>query len=182
MDIAALTAWGATHNDNIVEQVLTSSTWSDGQGPNQITLPCGRYYLSNIKHPSTLTIRAEGRTVLFVDGDVEIGGGINLEIADDAEIDLFIAYDTAVRHSEDCDEREPSLDAGNTSSDIHVSDSGEPNPDAEAIGCTHCFECPHQLGCVIPEGETMGQCSECQTDLDCCAPAICVVGGCEFSE
>ena len=99
LDIAALTAWGRENNDNEVENAVTSTTWADGQGPNIISLPCGRYYLTKISHPGTLTIRAEGRTVLFIDGDVEIGGGANFEISDDSEIDIFIAGKLSVQAS-----------------------------------------------------------------------------------
>jgi hypothetical protein len=95
LDVAGLTAWGATHNDNHVEDVITSTAWENG-GPTDITLPCGRYYITRINQPGGLTIRAEGRTVLYVDGDLLVGGGMNLEIAPGAEIDLFIAGNLAV--------------------------------------------------------------------------------------
>ncbi|MCK6550614.1 hypothetical protein L6R52_32550, partial [Myxococcota bacterium] len=90
LDIGALTEFGRTHNDNAVTRVLTSTTWENGEGPSMITLPCGRYYVTRIVTPSQLVIRAEGRTVLFVDGDMTIGGSFNLELADGAEVDLFI--------------------------------------------------------------------------------------------
>lgn len=96
LDVGALTAWAETHNDNDVERVLTATTWQDGLGPNRIDLPCGRYYLTSIDHPRSLTIRAEGRTVLFVDGDMIVRGGVNLETTDDSEIDLFVAGDLSV--------------------------------------------------------------------------------------
>jgi hypothetical protein len=99
LDIAAITTWGASNNDNAVENVITSTTWSNGEGPNQIVLPCGRYYLTQVSHPSTLTIVAEGRTVLFIDGDFQVGGGINFDIRDDAEIDIFIAGKLSVQAS-----------------------------------------------------------------------------------
>ena len=99
LDVAALTAWGRENNDNQVENTVTSTTWAEGLGPNVLSLPCGRYYLTKISHPGTLTIRAEGRTVLFIDGDVEIGGGANFEITGDSEIDIFIAGSLSVQAS-----------------------------------------------------------------------------------
>ncbi|MBI2374645.1 MAG: hypothetical protein HYV07_11675 [Deltaproteobacteria bacterium] len=89
LDVAALTEYGRTNNDNDVEHVLTSTTWQDGTGTSSITLPCGRYYVTRIT-AQQLYIRAEGRTVLFVDGDMRIDGGLTIELAPGAEIDLFI--------------------------------------------------------------------------------------------
>jgi len=91
LDVGGLTPWAAANNDNDIEKVITSTAWEGGNGPSNITLPCGRYYITRIDHTGNLTIRAEGRTVLFVNGDMNIGGGLNLEIDQGAEIDLFIA-------------------------------------------------------------------------------------------
>lgn len=96
LDIPALTRWAETHNDNAVDRVVTSTAWENGTGPSTLTLPCGRYWISSIRHPSTLTLRAEGRTVLFVDGDMIIDGGMNLEIGPEGEVDLFVAGSLAV--------------------------------------------------------------------------------------
>lgn len=263
LDVAALTAWAATHNDNEVENVVTATTWQDGGGPDNITLPCGRYYLSEIEHPGGLTIRAEGRTVLFVDGDMTIGGNLNLEIDQDAEIDLFVAgnlsvmaaarlgdpnypsrvrtyvggtedivfsassefggnlyapradvtfaasavlygalfannvaftgnasvhFDRAVRSAgDDCEEDPVPMDGGVPDGavvmDGGVLDGGDQDPDAGTPdtgpeGCMSCNECPSNLGCVIPPGETAGTCTACVDDLDCCAPLSCLNGVC----
>jgi hypothetical protein len=97
LDVAGLTAWAATHNDNDETNVLTSTTWESGMGPDVIRLPCGRYYLTQIIHPRGLTIIAEDRTVLFVDGDMTIAGSVNLDIEPDAEIDLFIAGSLSIQ-------------------------------------------------------------------------------------
>lgn len=96
LDIAAITTWGRTHNDNAVQGVITSTAWENG-GPTNITLPCGRYYITRINQGTGgLTIRAEGRTVLYVDGDLLVGGQMSLEIAPGAEIDLFVKGNLAV--------------------------------------------------------------------------------------
>lgn len=99
LDVGALTGFGRTHNDNAVRRVLTATTWASGTGPQSIALPCGRYYLTRIQHPGTLNIRAEGRVVLFVDGDMTIGGGFDLSLGPDAEVDLFIAGNLSVQAS-----------------------------------------------------------------------------------
>ena len=90
LDVASFVAFGRARNDNASLRVLTSTTWASGAGPDTITLPCGRYYLTQIQHPRSLTIRAEGRTVLYVDGDLTLGGGLRLELARGAELDLFV--------------------------------------------------------------------------------------------
>lgn len=95
LDVAALTAWGRDNNDNEVEDVITSTAWENG-GPTDITLPCGRYYITRINQGgSSLRIRAEGRTVLYVDGDITVGQ-FTLELAEGAEIDLFVAGNLTV--------------------------------------------------------------------------------------
>jgi len=87
LDVGAITRFGRTHNDN--GRVLTSTAYENG-GPGTLRLPCGRYYLTRVQQPGSLNIIAEGRTVLFIDGDLAIGGGFDLSLADDAEVDLFV--------------------------------------------------------------------------------------------
>ncbi len=103
LDIAALTSWASdpANNDNDeAPRVLTSTTWQDGTGPASITLPCGRYYLTQILSTNGLTLRIEGRVVLFVDGDMDIDGPLSIDIVDeDGELDLFVRGDLAVRAS-----------------------------------------------------------------------------------
>lgn len=103
LDIGALTAWAAdpANNDNDEPpRVLTSTTWEGGNGPASITLPCGRYYVTQIVATNGLTLRVEGRVVLFVDGDMDIDGPLSIDIVDeDGELDLFVRGDLAVRAS-----------------------------------------------------------------------------------
>lgn len=95
LDVAALTAWAATHNDNRARQVVTSTAYASG-GPGALRLPCGRYYLTQVEQPGGLEITAEGRVVLFVDGDFHIGGGLGINVAPGAELDLFVAGELSV--------------------------------------------------------------------------------------
>lgn len=95
LDIPALTEWAATHNDNRVERVLTSTSYQNG-GPATLNLPCGRYYLTQVNQSGGLDIRAEGRVVLFVDGDFTVGGSLGITIAQGAELDLFVAGQLSV--------------------------------------------------------------------------------------
>jgi hypothetical protein len=90
LNIAALTTYGRTHNDNDETMAVTSTTWANDMGPDRLELPCGRFYLTRVIHSGSLTIRALDRTVLYVDGDFMIGGNFNLELAPGAELDLFV--------------------------------------------------------------------------------------------
>jgi hypothetical protein len=117
LDIAELTSFGADNNDNgnmvyvdggvldggeVVDggtaTAVDSTQYEDKYGPTDLVLPCGRYYLTRITPPSgtdnadtnqSLRIVAEGRVVLFIDGDMAIAG-LDIEVADGAEIDLFV--------------------------------------------------------------------------------------------
>src|SRR5262245_10398017 len=73
------------HNAGIVDaHQLESFTTT------QLSLPCGRFYLTRI-NGGTLTLIAGGRTALFVSGDVTLMQDLTVQLADGAELDLFIA-------------------------------------------------------------------------------------------
>jgi hypothetical protein len=88
LDIPAVTEYGRTHNDNDETMVVTSTAWENG-GPSNIVLPCGRYYITRINQPGSIRIVAEGRTVLFVDGDIT-AQSLSIELEGDAEMDIFV--------------------------------------------------------------------------------------------
>ncbi len=67
---------------------------SDGDGI--LRLPCGEYYLSSIDVNDSTTIVAEGRTALYVGGDVEIGQNLTIKPTAGAELDVFIAGDVTL--------------------------------------------------------------------------------------
>jgi hypothetical protein len=59
----------------------------------EVELPCGRLYASELtvdNTSSTLTIKVTGRTALFVQGDVHTMGMVNIDMAADAQLDLFV--------------------------------------------------------------------------------------------
>ena len=60
-------------------------------GDQTLTLPCGRYYLTGVQiDGGGLRVRAEGRVALFIAGNVTIDGDLTVEVAPDAELDLFV--------------------------------------------------------------------------------------------
>lgn len=59
-------------------------------GRHTVELPCGRYFVDEISGAGHITLRVTGRVALAVAGDVHVGGRLEIEIAPDAELDLFI--------------------------------------------------------------------------------------------
>lgn len=59
-------------------------------GTVSLNLECGRYYLSRIKVTGKVTITVNGPTALFIGTDFEVLGDMNLEMKEDAEIDIFV--------------------------------------------------------------------------------------------
>ncbi|MEZ4398995.1 MAG: hypothetical protein R3B06_03205 [Kofleriaceae bacterium] len=65
---------------------------ADVTGDVTLELPCGRFYLTRVQATGggTVTIRAPGRTALFVAGDVTLDGDLVVEVTPGAELDLFV--------------------------------------------------------------------------------------------
>ncbi|HYJ11693.1 MAG TPA: hypothetical protein VEX18_21870, partial [Polyangiaceae bacterium] len=55
-----------------------------------LTLPCGRFYLSGIASAEDVRLLVVGRVALFVAGDVASTGSLQIELAPGAELDWFI--------------------------------------------------------------------------------------------
>jgi hypothetical protein len=71
---------------------LDPASFATVTADRRLTLPCGRFYLAGVGGQATasLTITATGRTALFVDGDLSLRGGLDVELAAGAELDLFV--------------------------------------------------------------------------------------------
>ncbi len=78
-------------NDNLASG-LSKSALAGFTGDATLDLPCGRYYLDSIDGSpgAELTIRARGRVVLFVGGNVNLRGPMRMTLDPDAEFDLFV--------------------------------------------------------------------------------------------
>jgi hypothetical protein len=63
------------------------------EGDLTLELPCGRFYLGEVRGDGagTVTVRATGRTALFVGGNLTLGQDLVVEVAPGAELDLFVA-------------------------------------------------------------------------------------------
>jgi hypothetical protein len=61
-------------------------------GDVALDLPCGRFYLTRIQADggARITLRASGRTALFVAGGVTVDGILDVQVAEGAELDVFV--------------------------------------------------------------------------------------------
>ncbi len=90
VDIDGFIEAGRTRNDN-AEVGLSPEVLSDINTSTVVTLPCGRFYLSEITGTADITVRITGRTALFVGGDFRTTQRLRLELAPGAEVDVFVA-------------------------------------------------------------------------------------------
>ncbi|MDI1436031.1 DUF7305 domain-containing protein [Polyangium sorediatum] len=96
VDVAGIVqAFGGT-NDNDENGVDPDVLVSTPSMPTEITLPCGRYFLTGIKSDSTVTVHLTGRTVLAIDGDIAVAGKLTMDLTDTAELDLFVKGNVAL--------------------------------------------------------------------------------------
>ncbi|MBW2734606.1 MAG: hypothetical protein JRH20_19635 [Deltaproteobacteria bacterium] len=89
-DIAGLVHAQRAQNDNAAIALDPSSLVGMVTGEKRVKLPCGRFYLHGIQGVASLVLEIEGRVALFVAGTLEITGGLRVELAPGAELDLFI--------------------------------------------------------------------------------------------
>lgn len=90
VDIASIVAYGTTHNDNA--DVSLDPAMLDpiiGIGVD-VTLPCGRFYLNAISGLGSVTLHAHGRTALYIGGDVNALGVLDVDLGTTGELDVFI--------------------------------------------------------------------------------------------
>ena len=92
LDIANIVDQLRRENDNAESDVPVDAL-KQSVGRVELTLPCGRYYLSEISGIGEIRVRIEGRVALAVGGPVAAAGSLQFDLADDAEIDLFIDGD-----------------------------------------------------------------------------------------
>jgi hypothetical protein len=89
IDVAAIVASGQASNDDTIIG-LDPNVFVNGTGALRLDLPCGRYYLAAITFDGTATIAVHGHVALFVGGDIDPNGGLEITIDPQATLDLFI--------------------------------------------------------------------------------------------
>jgi hypothetical protein len=97
LDLSVLLDEARLHNDNDAVGLAADDGLKLFSAPRTLTLPCGRYYVSAINAQRALTLRVAGRVALFVrDGIVvDSAASLTVELADDAELDLFVGHGIA---------------------------------------------------------------------------------------
>jgi hypothetical protein len=89
VNVAGFIAAHETANDNASLGLNPQALVGYAPGTT-LTLPCGRFYLDAVSGTGALTIRAAGRAVLLVGGDLETQGPFTVELADGGELDLMV--------------------------------------------------------------------------------------------
>jgi hypothetical protein len=80
----------AQHNNDDADISLDPGMLTNYTGAQDITLPCGRFYLDRIGGQGAITLHISGRTALFVGSDVNLTGPFTVQLSDVGELDLFI--------------------------------------------------------------------------------------------
>jgi hypothetical protein len=92
VDVAGIIEEHAAANHD-AEIELEPDALRDIDGDAERVLPCGRFYVDEISGgtPGMVSIRASGRTALFVGGNITLAQGLTVELEPEAELDLFVA-------------------------------------------------------------------------------------------
>lgn len=92
-DIAAEVS--ARANDNVNDSVTFTDQFASEIDDSSATFdwPCGEYYLPNLStgQGTSMVFRIHGHVAIFVDGDVRLGGNLNVAFDDGADLDLVVA-------------------------------------------------------------------------------------------
>ena len=86
VDIGGIVANAQTNNDNATIPLDPGALSSVVGLGVDITLPCGRFYLDSIGGLGTITVHVPGRTALFVGGDVNALGALNVQLGPSGEL------------------------------------------------------------------------------------------------
>ncbi len=78
-----------TDNDNAAGNI-SAGQLVNYNGDQSLTFDCGRFYLDRIGGNGKVTFQVNGRTALFVGGDVNLNGGFTVNLGPQGELDLFI--------------------------------------------------------------------------------------------
>ena len=90
LDIDAIVAAARTDNHN-ADVDLAADAYADLVSTNVIELPCGRFYLDGVGGAGDLTLQVNGRTALYIGGDLRVSGSLNVELGPEGELDVFVA-------------------------------------------------------------------------------------------
>jgi hypothetical protein len=89
IDVSALVADGQSDNDNAAVG-LDPDALNASIGAVEVTLPAGRYFVHQIGGVGAMRLNITGKTAIFVEDDVIATGAFAIDLAPDAELDLFV--------------------------------------------------------------------------------------------
>lgn len=91
IDVAAYIAEARDHNDNDEMGVgIQPGMFQNLTQDTELDLPCGRFYFTDIQGSGSLVLRLEGRTAIYIDGNISLGQSFEIELGPEATLDLFI--------------------------------------------------------------------------------------------
>jgi hypothetical protein len=96
LDIDAIVAAGTAANHNSSVGLSQGAALINVNGGDTLDLGCGRFAFSNIAVLGTATIKASGRTALFIHGNLAITGNFGLDVGATGEMDVFITGNLAI--------------------------------------------------------------------------------------
>jgi hypothetical protein len=96
LDVDAIVAAGKAANHNAAIGLAPPGSQLKLGKDGTLDLDCGRFAFTDVAVLGKSTIKAHGRTALFVDGDLVITGTFNLDLGTKAEMDLFISGNLAI--------------------------------------------------------------------------------------
>jgi len=91
VDIAGAIAAAAAHNDDAAINLAPTALASGAVPAAPLSLPCGTFYLTDIDADAAVTLAVHGRTLLAVGGDVQLNGGLSVQLDASAELDLLVS-------------------------------------------------------------------------------------------
>ena len=95
LDIGALVDAAKLQNDNATIGLMPGAL--DGTlGQVDLTLPCGKFFLTRISGLGKFTVHVTGRVALFIDGDIDATGIVQFQLAPSTEIDIFVRNNLAL--------------------------------------------------------------------------------------
>jgi hypothetical protein len=87
IDVVSIVAARQASNDDAAIGLTTTALDSPAA---PVSLPCGQYYVDGI-HGGAVELDITGRVALFVGGDVNVDGGLEIVLSPGTELDLFVA-------------------------------------------------------------------------------------------
>lgn len=89
IDVASIVREGQRSNHN-AEAMFSATTFNNVVGRQVTELPCGRFYVERIFGLGSIELHVNGRSVLFVGGDLDMAGVFDIDLGPMGELDVFI--------------------------------------------------------------------------------------------